>query len=111
MRLLLTLILAGMVFAAAAKADILRLRDGRMFTGNFLGATQTEIWFQQDTPGTILGAEGYPVTEVESLTFGPDIKQSNAKAAPLGRKTAETAQQPIANPVVYRPNSASDPVK
>ncbi len=64
----------------AARADILRLRDGRMFTGNFLGATRTEIWFQRDTPGDYLGAAAYPVEEVESLTFGPAMKQVNASA-------------------------------
>ena len=104
MKSLLTLMLAGMVFVAAAKADVLRLRDGRMFTGHFLGATQTEIWFQQDMPGAIPGTEGYPVADVESLTFGPDIKQSDANANPQrgAHKTAAAARQATVHPAVYR---------
>ncbi|MBZ5604090.1 MAG: hypothetical protein LAO79_17460 [Acidobacteriia bacterium] len=68
------------VLIGAARADILRLRDGRMFTGNFLGATRTEIWFQHDTPGDFIGTAAYPVDQVESLTFGPAMRQSNAGA-------------------------------
>jgi len=70
--------LAIALLATALRADILRLRDGRMVTGNFLGATRTEIWFQNDAPGDFLGARAYPVEQVESLTFGPAAKQSNA---------------------------------
>ena len=69
----LVLVLA---IAGALRADILRLRDGRMFTGSFLGATRTEIWFQNETPGDYLGAAAYPVEQVESLTFGPAARQS-----------------------------------
>jgi hypothetical protein len=65
----------------AAKADILRLRDGRMFTGEFLGATKDQIWFQGDAPGNIISPAAYSVAQVESLTFGPAEKQS--KAAPV----------------------------
>src|SRR5581483_10837709 len=75
------------VLIGAARADILRLRDGRMFTGNFLGATRTEIWFQRDAPGDFIGTAAYPVEQVESLTFGPVAKQSGASASdsPEGR--------------------------
>jgi hypothetical protein len=69
------------LMGVSARADILRLRDGRMFTGNFLGATRTEIWFQRDTPGQFLGTAAFPVEEVESLTFGPALKQSSAGAS------------------------------
>jgi len=60
----------------AANADILKLRDGRMYNGQFLGATRTEIWFQRDAPGDVLGAAAYPIAQVESLTFGPALRQS-----------------------------------
>jgi hypothetical protein len=72
------LLLAGLIGAPAAKADILRLRDGRMFTGQFLGATKDQIWFETDAPGNTLGPAAFSVVQVESLTFGPDPKQSNA---------------------------------
>jgi hypothetical protein len=77
MKLILKLSLVGLV-CLTARADILRLRDGRLFTGNFLGATRTEIWFQPDTPGEIIGAAAYPVAQVESVTFGPVPSQSPA---------------------------------
>jgi hypothetical protein len=78
--LLFLIVLIGM---PAAKADILRLRDGRMFTGQFLGATKEQIWFQSDTPANMIGPTAYSVTQVESLTFGPVEKQSGAaKTAP-----------------------------
>ena len=77
MKFLLKTILLGAI-ALTARADILRLRDGRMFTGNFLGATRSEIWFQQDTPGQFMGTSAYPVDQVESLTFGPVARQSGA---------------------------------
>ena len=74
------------VICVTLRADILRLRDGRMITGQFLGATRTEIWFKGDSPGDIVGATAYPVEQVESLTFGPTPKQS--KAAHPVRKAA-----------------------
>src|SRR5579871_2414629 len=80
MKTILKLVLIGLV-GITARADILRLRDGRMFTGNFLGATRTEIWFQRDTPGDIIGAAPYPVDSVESVTFGPAMRQSRSESA------------------------------
>ncbi len=55
----------------AANADTIKLRDGRVFIGQFLGATRTEIWFQHDSPEEILETAAYPIPEVLSLTFGP----------------------------------------
>jgi len=72
------LFLVGLIGLPVAKADILRLRDGRMFTGEFLGATKDQIWFQADSPVNIIGATAYAIVEVESLTFGPAPKQSGA---------------------------------
>ena len=77
MKSILKMLLIGMV-CVTLRADILRLRDGRMLTGQFLGATRTEIWFQCDTPGNVLGARAFPVEQVESVTFGPAPKQSKA---------------------------------
>jgi hypothetical protein len=75
MKSILKMLLIGMV-CVTLRADILRLRDGRMITGQFLGATRSEIWFKCDTPGNVLGTTAYPVEEVESVTFGPAPKQS-----------------------------------
>jgi len=82
---LILLTLASLI----AKADILRLRDGRMFTGNFLGATRTEIWFQRDAPGDFIGTGAYPIEQVESLTFGPAERQSSAKSTAASRSARE----------------------
>lgn len=93
---ILKLILIGAV-CVTLRADILRLRDGRMITGQFLGATRTEIWFKGDTPGDILGPAAYPVEQVESLTFGPAPKQSQAGD---GRKTARSRK--VSDPAAAR---------
>src|SRR5262249_53457118 len=77
MKSILKLFLVGLV-CLTAKADILRLRDGRMITGSFLGATRTEIWFQRDTPGDVISTGAYPIEQVESLTFGPAVRQASA---------------------------------
>ena len=77
MKSILRMICIGMV-CITLRADILRLRDGRMITGQFLGATRSEIWFKCEIPGDVLGATAYPVEQVESLTFGPTPKQSKA---------------------------------
>jgi hypothetical protein len=74
----LLLFVVGLVGLPAAKADILRLRDGRMFTGEFLGATKDQIWFQADGSVNLIGPTAYTVAQVESVTFGPVAKQSGA---------------------------------
>ena len=77
MKSILKLFLIGMV-CITLRADMLRLRDGRLITGQFLGATRTEIWFKDDVPGDVMGAAAYPVEAVESLTFGPAPGQSKS---------------------------------
>src|ERR1700675_1653123 len=59
------------VMCMLGRADTLKLRDGRTLSGQFLGATRAEIWFQRDVPGEVLGKEAFPVMQIESLTFGP----------------------------------------
>jgi len=59
-----------------AFGDTLKLRDGRSIPGQFLGATRTEIWFQRDLPGEVMGTMAYPIASVESLTFGSDTRGS-----------------------------------
>jgi hypothetical protein len=67
------LFLTGLI-CMVASADTLRLRDGRTLSGQFLGASRSEIWFQRDVPGEVLGKEAFPVMQVESLTFGPNAQ-------------------------------------
>jgi hypothetical protein len=73
MRVLFHLALMGLM-CLTAQADTLKLRDGRTFSGQFLGATRSEIWFQRDVPGEVLGKEAFPVMQVESLSFGPNAQ-------------------------------------
>jgi hypothetical protein len=60
------------VFASLAHADTLRLRDGSVIIGNYVGGSQTEIWFQRSPAG----AEAFPLFAVESLRFGNLIGSS-----------------------------------
>jgi hypothetical protein len=81
-----------------ASADTLRLRDGRILSGQFLGATRSEIWFQRDVPGEILGKEAFPVMQVESLTFGPSARAAVGSRSPrrLPRPAASSTPAPPA---------------
>ncbi len=83
--LLCVIVLVGL---PVAKADILRLRDGRMLTGEFLGATKEQIWFQTDAAVNLIGPTVYSVAQVESVTFGPAEKQSNAMILPKDSRNA-----------------------
>jgi hypothetical protein len=75
--LMRVLFLTGLI-CMVASADTLRLRDGRTLSGQFLGASRSEIWFQRDVPGEVLGKEAFPVMQVESLTFGPNAQTGSA---------------------------------
>jgi len=92
MKSILKLFLIGMV-CVTLRADILRLRDGRLITGQFLGATKSEIWFKDDVPGNVIGAAAYPVEQVESLTFGPAPGQAKASK----RKSVNRSAAPADN--------------
>jgi len=81
MRVLFQLALIGLM-CIAARGDTLKLRDGRTLSGQFLGATRAEIWFQRDVPGEVLGKEAFPVMQVESLTFGPNAQAGKSSAPP-----------------------------
>jgi hypothetical protein len=75
--LMRVLFLLGLI-CVAVSADTLKLRDGRVLSGQFLGATRSEIWFQRDVPGEVLGKEAFPVMQVESLIFGPNAQTGSA---------------------------------
>ncbi|MGH8101280.1 MAG: hypothetical protein ACREIW_08275, partial [Chthoniobacterales bacterium] len=54
------------ILASFGRADSLRLRDGTIIIGNYVGGTQTEIWFQRSPAG----AEAFPLFAIESVRFG-----------------------------------------
>ena len=51
---------------AAAYGDELRLRDGKVISGYYVGGNQKELWFQSNG----VGADVYPTMVVQSLQFG-----------------------------------------
>lgn len=57
----------GLLFAGAAKADSLELKDGRLLTGRFLGGTQALMRFSVN--GEV---QTFNVTEIVALTFTSD---------------------------------------
>lgn len=57
----------GLLFAGAAKADSLELKDGRVLTGRFLGGTQALMRFSVN--GEV---QTFNVTEIVALTFTSD---------------------------------------
>lgn len=59
-----TLLLAFLI--PVARADTLRLRDGTVITGTYVGGSQTEIWFQRGPSG----AQAFPLYTIESVRFG-----------------------------------------
>jgi hypothetical protein len=65
------------VLASFAHADTLRLRDGTVIVGSYVGGSQTEIWFQRSPAG----AEAFPLFAVEGLRFGT-LMGSTAPALP-----------------------------
>src|SRR5260370_38841407 len=75
MNVVVPLALLALSFVGA-RADVLKLRDGRTIPGQFLGATRTEIWFQRDAPGEVINTMAYPIVHEESLTFGLNARQS-----------------------------------
>ena len=56
------------IVALGLKADVLQLKDGSIFTGRYLGGTQSEVWFQRQGVGA---ADSIPTSMVEALKFGP----------------------------------------
>jgi hypothetical protein len=73
--------------AAMAQADELRLRDGTVILGTYVGGTQKEVYFQH-TPA---GSDMYPLFMVESLKFNPSptLTPGAALHAPGGNPIAK----------------------
>jgi hypothetical protein len=83
--------------AASAQADTLRLRDGTVIMGTYVGGTTTEIWFQRSPAG----AEPFPLFAVESLRFGNLIGSAAPRVpAPSAGKiaTVKLIRRPLRQP-------------
>jgi hypothetical protein len=69
--------IASLVFAGVALgADTLQLRDGRTITGQFIGATRTEVWFQREGQAEAAAPVAIPIGQITSLAFEPAVKPS-----------------------------------
>ena len=78
----------GLVFAGAAAADTLELKDGRILHGRFLGGTAAILRFEQR--GNI---ETYNVNDIVALTFTTEYGN---EAAPRPAASRESAPPPAA---------------
>jgi hypothetical protein len=85
----------GLLFAGAAMADTLELKDGRVLTGRFLGGTQALMRFSVN--GEV---QTFNVTEIVALTFTSDYgtppPPPPPAAAPTTQPQAAVAPAPAA---------------
>jgi hypothetical protein len=86
----------GLLFAGAAMADTLELKDGRVLTGRFLGGTQALMRFSMN--GEV---QTFNVTEIVALTFtsdygNPPPPPPPQQAPPPPQPQAEVAPAPAA---------------
>ena len=111
-------VVLGLLFASAAAADTLELRDGRVLHGRYLGGTQAVLRFEIN--GQV---QTFNVSEAVALTFTGSVSSMSAPAdAPPPPRRSEPAPRPSeqapvtsqeAPPPAARPNSlaaqAEDP--
>jgi hypothetical protein len=64
---------AFLLVSLASGADTLKLRNGRAVTGQFVGATRSEVWFQADNQAEFTGVLAFPVAQVASVAFDPAL--------------------------------------
>jgi hypothetical protein len=72
---------AFLLASFASGADTLKLRDGRSLTGQFVGATRSEVWFQADNQGEFSGVMAIPVAQVASVAFEPALLKPSGLGA------------------------------
>jgi hypothetical protein len=94
---ILAILFASLVFAEAARADTLHLRNGQRVEGTFLGGDMHEVKFL----GPDRQTKTYAVTEVEALTFAvtpappPAPKHPAPASAPKPTKVTVLAGTPL----------------
>ena len=89
MKAILTISVMAALSCMSASADVMRLRDGRAYSGLFLGATRTQIWFQPDVQGefTGIGTLAVPIGQVLGLTFGSSETSYSSKSRVLSKRS------------------------
>ena len=95
-----------LALALPASADSIKLRDGTVVEGQFLGASQSEIFFHRTGRSDFLGRLVIPIGQVESLAFSapPSSVSASAKAPKslLGYLTTIFATAWLSNSSVTR---------
>jgi len=81
----------ALLFASAASADTLELKDGSVLRGRFLGGTAAQLRFE--VQGRV---ESYSVSQLVALTFGSDYGKGMgpASVAPASGGSSEPASDP-----------------
>jgi len=104
-------IVAGLLFATAAAADTLELKDGRVLQGRYLGGTQAVLRFEIN--GDV---RTFPVSDVVAVTFtgnsgAANAPQPNPSPAPaVPPPAANPPQPPAQSPPVAGPTEAQRPI-
>lgn len=87
---LLAVVVSALLLAGVAAADTIELRDGQVFTGQFLGGTQNNVRFLVNGEIKVI-----PVSEILAITFGTSAPAPRSATAPTApRAQAEPAADP-----------------
>jgi len=82
--------LLALVFAGAASADTLELKDGRVLQGRYLGGTQAVLRFEVDRK-----VETFSVNEIVALTFTASAAKAEEAPAAAAETEPELAPAPV----------------
>jgi hypothetical protein len=73
----LAVAVSALLLAGALAADTIELRDGQVFTGQYLGGTQSSVRFLVNGEIKVI-----PVSEILAITFGTSAPAARTPAAP-----------------------------
>src|SRR5262245_51816018 len=79
-----SLVVAVCLLTSAAWADLLKLKNGSLINGKFMGGTENEISFQVGS-----SVQKYDVADVASLKFGSEKQARDASPLPLTLRPTE----------------------
>ncbi|MGH9741395.1 MAG: hypothetical protein ACRD51_03495 [Candidatus Acidiferrum sp.] len=96
-------VVLGLLFAGAASADTLELKDGRVLHGRYLGGTQTMLRFEIN--GQV---ETFYVSETLALTFTGDANAASAATPPASAAPVEAASSSPPPAVTPAPEPAPE---
>jgi hypothetical protein len=107
----LAVAVSALLFAGALAADTIELRDGQVFSGQFLGGTQNNVRFLVNGEIKVI-----PVSEILAITFGTSAPAARTPAAPAqpavpapAAESAPVSQAAPAYRVADRPTTVTVP--